>query len=182
MKQFFTYVLATIVGIIVTSVIATIGMFLMSVMMLFAGMATPTPKISSHSILHIALDGPVEERVQGRSLFDELQGMSDNAIALNDLIKSIDHAATDPKIEGIYLDCQGGGSGAATTAYIREALQRFKESGKWVVAYADAYTQSNYIIASVADSIWLNPQGLVDIHGLGGTLPFFKGLARQARC
>lgn len=176
MKQFFTYVLATIVGIIVTSVIATIGMFLMSVMMLFAGMATPTPKISSHSILHVALDGPVEERVQGRSLFDELQGMSDNAIALNDLIRSIDHAATDPKIEGIYLDCQGGGSGAATTAYIREALQRFKESGKWVVAYADAYTQSNYIIASVADSIWLNPQGLVDIHGLGGTLPFFKGL------
>ena len=110
MKQFFTYVLATIVGIIVTSVIATIGMFLMSVMMLFAGMTTPTPKISSHSILHIALDGPVEERVQGRSLFDELQGMSDNAIALNDLIRSIDHAATDPKIEGIYLDCQGGGS------------------------------------------------------------------------
>lgn len=176
MKQFFLYVLATIVGIWVTILISMIGMFLMSLMMLFAGMATPAPKIPSHSILHIALNGPVEERTQGRSFIDELQGIGDNAIALNEMIKAIDNAADDSKIEGIYLDCRGGAGGAATMAYIRESLERFKKSGKWIVAYGDAYTQSNYYLASVADSLWLNPQGIVDIHGLGGTMPFYKGL------
>lgn len=176
MKQFLIYVLATIVGIFITMMVATVGMFLMSLMMMFAGMASPAPKVPSHSILHISLDGPVEERVQGRSLMDEIQGMGDNAIALNDIIKSIDNAASDSKIEGIYLDCMGGGGGAATMAYLRDALERFKDSGKWIVAYGDAYTQSNYYLASVADSVWLNPQGVVDIHGLGGTLPFYKGL------
>lgn len=176
MKQFLVYVLATVVGILVTVMISTIGMFLMSIMMLFAGMASPASKIPSHSILHIALDGPVEERVQGRSFLDELQGISYNTVALNDMIKAIDKAACDSKIEGIYLDCKGGAGGAATMAYIRESLMKFKESGKWIVAYSDAYTQSNYYLATVADSLWLNPQGVVDVHGLGGTMPFFKGL------
>lgn len=176
MKQFLVYVLATVVGILVTVMISTIGMFLMSIMMLFAGMASPASKIPSHSILHIALDGPVEERVQGRSFLDELQGISYNTVALNDMIKAIDKAACDSKIEGIYLDCKGGAGGAATMAYIRESLMKFKESGKWIVAYSDAYTQSNYYLATVADSVWLNPQGVVDVHGLGGTMPFFKGL------
>ncbi len=176
MKQFLVYVLATVVGILVTVMISTIGMFLMSIMMLFAGTASPASKIPSHSILHIALDGPVEERVQGRSFLDELQGISYNTVALNDMIKAIDKAACDSKIEGIYLDCKGGAGGAATMAYIRESLMKFKESGKWIVAYSDAYTQSNYYLATVADSLWLNPQGVVDVHGLGGTMPFFKGL------
>ncbi len=176
MKQFLVYVLATVVGILVTVMISTIGMFLMSIMMLFAGMASPASKIPSHSILHIALDGPVEERVQGRSFLDELQGISYNTVALNDMIKAINKAACDSKIEGIYLDCKGGAGGAATMAYIRESLMKFKESGKWIVAYSDAYTQSNYYLATVADSLWLNPQGVVDVHGLGGTMPFFKGL------
>ncbi len=176
MKQFLVYVLATVVGILVTVMISTIGMFLMSIMMLFAGMASPASKIPSHSILHIALDGPVEERVQGRSFLDELQGISYNTVALNDMIKAINKAACDSKIEGIDLDCKGGAGGAATMAYIRESLMKFKESGKWIVAYSDAYTQSNYYLATVADSLWLNPQGVVDVHGLGGTMPFFKGL------
>lgn len=176
MKQFLISVLATIVGVFITFMIATVGMFLMSIMMLVAGMGSPAPKIQSHSILHIALDGPIEERLQGKSFMDEIQGIGTDAMALNDIIKSIDNAATDSKIEGIYLDCRGGSGGAATMAYIRSSIERFKESGKWVVAYADSYTQSNYYLASVADSLWLNPQGAVDIHGLGGTLPFYKGL------
>lgn len=176
MKQFFLYVLATIVGIWVTIMIAVVGTLLMTMMMLVAGISSPAPKIPSHSILHIALDGPIQERVQGRSLIEEIQGMGDNAIALNSLIRSIDDAAENPRIEGIYLDCKGGSGGAATMAYIRESLVRFKESGKWIVAYGDAYTQSNYYLASVADSLWLNPQGAVDIHGLGGSLVFYKGL------
>ena len=176
MKQFFTYVLATIAGLWITIIIMTIGSVLMTIVMLAASVASPTANIQKHSILHINLDGPIEERAQGRSFLDEIQGMSTHTMPLNDLIKAIEHASTDPKIEGIYLDCKGGAGGSATMAYIRETLEKFKESGKWIVAYGDTYTQGNYYLASLADSLWLNPQGAIDIHGVGGTLPFFKGL------
>ncbi len=176
MKQFFLYVLATIVGIWVTIMIATVGSLLMMLVMMVAGISGASPKVPPHSILHIDLSGPIEERAQGRSLFDQIQGVGENTLPLNDLIKAIDNAAGDDKIEGIYLDCRGGEGGAATMAYIREALEKFKESGKWVVSYADQYTQGNYYIASVADSVWINPQGMADIHGLGGSLVFYKGL------
>ena len=176
MKQFFTYVLATIAGLWITIIIMTVGSILMTIVMLAASMATPTVKIDKKSVLHVCLDGPIEERAQGRSILEELQGISTNTLPLNDLVKAIDHAATDDKIEGIYLDCKGGSGGAASMAYIRESLEKFKESGKWIVAYGDVYTQSNYYLASLADSLWLNPQGSIDIHGVGGTLPFFKGL------
>ena len=139
----------------------------MLIMMIAAGSGSSSPEISKHSILHINLDGSIEERAQGKSLIDELQGIQNNSIPLNDLIKSIRHAATDSKIDGIYLECNGGSA---------EELAKFKESGKWIVAYGDAYSQGNYYLASVADSLWLNPIGNIDIHGLGGSTPYFKGL------
>lgn len=176
MKQFFLYVLATIVGLWVTFIVATVGSLLMMILMIVAGASSSAPKIQSHSILHINLEGQIEERVQGESLLDQLQGIGEKSLPLNDLVRAIDNAASDSKIEGIFLDCQGGAGGAATMAYIRESLAKFKESGKWVVAYGDSYSQANYYLASVADSLWLNPQGIVDLHGLGGTIPFYKGL------
>lgn len=148
----------------------------MLIMMIAAGSGSSSPEISKHSILHINLDGSIEERAQGKSLIDELQGIQNNSIPLNDLIKSIRHAATDSKIDGIYLECNGGSAGTATLAYVAEELAKFKESGKWIVAYGDAYSQGNYYLASVADSLWLNPIGNIDIHGLGGSTPYFKGL------
>lgn len=176
MKQFFIYVLATIAGIWITILISILGSFLMLIMMIAAGSGSSSPEISKHSILHINLDGSIEERAQGKSLIDELQGIQNNSIPLNDLIKSIRHAATDSKIDGIYLECNGGSAGTATLAYVAEELAKFKESGKWIVAYGDAYSQGNYYLASVADSLWLNPIGNIDIHGLGGSTPYFKGL------
>lgn len=141
-----------------------------------AGMASSEPKISSHSILHLNLDGTIEERLEGRSIIDRLYGVGEDQLSLKDIVKSIHNAKEDSKIDGIFIDCKGGAGGTATMAYIREAIMDFKESGKWVVAYGDAYSQSNYFVATAADSIWVNPVGLVDIHGVGGSLMFFKGL------
>ncbi len=176
MKQFFTYVLATIAGIWITAIIAIIGSILMAIIMMAAGMSSSTPSISSHSILHINLDGVIEERLEGRSIMDRLYGVGEDQLSLKDIVKSIRHAKDDSKIDGIFIDCKGGTGGSATIAYIREALTDFKESGKWVVAYGDAYSQQNYFVATAADSLWVNPVGLVDVHGVGGSLTFYKGL------
>lgn len=176
MKQFFTYVLATIAGIWITAIIAIIGSILMAIIMMAAGMSSSTPSISSHSILHINLDGVIEERLEGRSIMDRLYGVGEDQLSLKDIVKSIRHAKDDSKIDGIFIDCKGGTGGSATIAYIREALTDFKKSGKWVVAYGDAYSQQNYFVATAADSLWVNPVGLVDVHGVGGSLTFYKGL------
>lgn len=176
MKQFFIYVLATIAGLFITMFLCMAGSFLMLIMMVALSGNSSTPTIQKHSILHLDLSGNITERMGSRSLIDELQGIENKALPLNDIITAIDHAATDPKIDGIYLECNGGEGGQATMTYIIESLNKFKESGKWVVAYGDSYSQGNYYLASAADSIWLNPIGAVDIHGLGGNLMFYKGL------
>ena len=176
MKQFLIYVLATIAGIFVTMFLCMAGSFLMLIMMVALSGGSSTPSIEKHSILHIDLSGEITERKEALSLLDEIQGFENKSIPLNDLIASINHAATDSKIDGIYLECNGGGGGQATMTYIVEALNKFKESGKWVVAYGDTYSQGNYYLSSAADSVWLNPIGAIDIHGLGGELMFYKGL------
>ncbi len=176
MKQFITYVLATVVGLFITMFLCMAGSFLMLIMMIALSGSSSTPSLEKHSILHLDLSGGITERWEGRSLMDELQGIEDKSLPLNNIIEAIDHAANDSKIDGIYLECNGGSAGQATITYIIEALNKFKESGKWVVAYGDTYSQSNYYLASAADSVWLNPIGAVDIHGLGGNLMFYKGL------
>ncbi|MBD5284734.1 MAG: signal peptide peptidase SppA [Bacteroides sp.] len=176
MRQFFTYVLATIAGIWITAIIAIIGSILMAIMMMAAGMSSNEPSISSHSILHLNLNGAIEERLEGRSLMDRIYGVGEDQLSLKDIVKSIRNAKDDSKIDGIFIDANGGAGGTASIAYIREALMDFKESGKWIVAYSDGYSQPDYFIATAADSLWVNPVGMVDIHGVGGSLTFFKGL------
>lgn len=176
MKQFFTYVLATIAGIWITAIIAIIGTIMMAVAMAMSGMASSEPSISSHSILHLDLNGTIAERLEGRTIIDRIYGVGENQLSLKDIVNSIRNAKDDSKIDGIFIDCNGASGGSATMAYIREALAEFKESGKWIVAYGDSYTQSDYFLASMADSLWVNPVGFVDIHGIGGSLMFYKGL------
>lgn len=176
MKQFLIYVLATVAGLFITMFLCMAGSFLMLIMMVALSGSSSTPSIQKHSILHLDLSGDITERMEGRSIIDELQGIENKSLPLNDIIAAIDHAATDSKIDGIYLECNGGEGGQATMTYIIESLNKFKESGKWIIAYGDTYSQGNYYLASTADSLWLNPIGAVDIHGLGGNLMFYKGL------
>lgn len=176
MKQFFTYVAATVVGLIIATVISAIASMFMLVVMLVMSESAATPNIGQHSILKLDLSGTLSERHQGMTLVQQMQGNKDQSKGLDDIVASIRYASNDDRIEGIYIDCNGMSGGIASLQYIRQTLADFKKSGKWIAAYGDAYTQGNYYIASLADSIWLNPMGAVEVTGMGGRFMFFKGL------
>ncbi|MEP7264150.1 MAG: signal peptide peptidase SppA, partial [Bacteroidota bacterium] len=94
---------------------------------------------------------------------------------MNDILQCIDKAATDSRIKGIYIDASDVTTGMAQTEEIRNALLKFKKSGKFIYAYADAYSQNAYYLSSAATKVYVNPQGLVELHGLMTQLMFFKG-------
>ena len=176
MKQFFKMTLATICGIAIFLLIS--GLFLMiSLAGMLASDSAPT-KVKENSVFVIKLDGTISERTDNGTPFDALLGMGETSnMGLDDLIASIRKAKDNDDIKGIYLE--GGASefdAPATAQQLRDALKDFKQSGKWIVAYADQYYQTNYYVASVADNIYLNNNGNIDFRGLGGKGEYYKGL------
>ena len=131
----------------------------------------------SNSVLSISLDHPVMERGSKNPFANlDLSTMkSRNPLGLDDILKNIKKAATDDKIKGIYLNVSSVQAGIATVEEIRNALIDFKKSGKFVIAYAESYSQGAYYLVSPADRIYLNPQGEIDFKGLRAELAFFKG-------
>ena len=177
MKEFFKYVLATIVGFICV----TAFMGIMSLIMFFSIMATSDtqPTVSDGSVLRIQLNGTVSERVT-ENPFAELMG--NKALAsqgLDDLLKAIKVAKTNDKIKGIYLEGGLLSADFASLEELRKALVDFKQSKKFVVAYADQYTQGSYYLASAADKVWLNPSGMLDWHGIASQPIFFTDLMKK---
>lgn len=134
------------------------------------------PSVGKNSILYLKLEGAIPERVQPTDVWQMLQDIEANSESLDDIVKSIRLAKDDSKIEGIYIDAYGSAMGTASREEVIEALREFKESGKWIYAYADAYTQGDYLLASLADSVYVNPMGGVDVHGVASQIPFFKNL------
>lgn len=177
MKEFFKYVLATIVGFICV----TAFMGIMSLIMFFSIMATSDtqPTVSDGSVLRIELSGTVSERAT-ENPFAELMG--NKALAsqgLDDLLKAIKVAKTNDKIKGIYLEGGLLSADFASLEELRKALVDFKQSKKFVVAYADQYTQGSYYLASAADKVWLNPSGMLDWHGIASQPIFFTDLMKK---
>lgn len=177
MKEFFKYVLATIVGFICV----TAFMGIMSLIMFFSIMATidTQPTVSDGSVLRIELNGTVSERAT-ENPFAELMG--NKALAsqgLDDLLKAIKVAKTNDKIKGIYLEGGLLSADFASLEELRKALVDFKQSKKFVVAYADQYTQGSYYLASAADKVWLNPSGMLDWHGIASQPIFFTDLMKK---
>lgn len=177
MKEFFKYVLATIVGFICV----TAFMGIMSLIMFFSIMATSNtqPTVSDGSVLRIELNGTVSERAT-ENPFAELMG--NKALAsqgLDDLLKAIKVAKTNDKIKGIYLEGGLLSADFASLEELRKALVDFKQSKKFVVAYADQYTQGSYYLASAADKVWLNPSGMLDWHGIASQPIFFTDLMKK---
>ena len=176
MKQFFKMTLATVCGIAIFLLIA--GFFLViSLAGMLASDSAPT-KVKENSVFVIKLNGSVSERAESGTPFDAVLGMNDmSAMGLDDLIASIRKAKDNDDIKGIYLE--GGVTefdAPATAQQLRDALKDFKESGKWIVAYADQYMQANYYVVSVADKVYLNDNGMIDLRGLGGKGEYYKGL------
>ena len=176
MKQFFKMTLATVCGIAIFLLIA--GFFLViSLAGMLASDSAPT-KVKENSVFVIKLDGTISERTDDGTPFDAILGMGNmSSMGLDDLIASIRKAKDNEDIKGIYLE---GGitefDAPATAQQLRDALKDFKESGKWIVAYADQYTQANYYLVSVADKVYLNDNGMIDLRGLGGKGQYYKGL------
>ena len=175
MENFLKYLLATIVGIMITGFIGMM-FFLMLVFAMLSG-GNQMPAIKSGSVLELKLSGNLVERSEPTFLTSVISNKQKLEIALDDVLESIAKAKENKKIEGILLNC-----GMLNTDYmasleeIRAALADFKQSGKWVVAYGDAYSQRLYYLSSVADRIFLNPKGTVELKGLASRPVFYKGL------
>ena len=176
MKQFFKYVLATICGILILGVLSGI-LFMISIVGMIAS-GSSTTSVKENSVFLLKLNGTIGERGDEDSPLSMLMGEADmDAMGLDDILASIKKAKEQDDIKGIYLE--GGVSSydsPATAQQIRDALKDFKQSGKWIVAYADQYMQSTYYVVSVADKIFLNKTGMIDLKGLGGQSEYYKGL------
>ncbi|MEL6358219.1 MAG: S49 family peptidase, partial [Bacteroidota bacterium] len=133
------------------------------------------PEVRSNAILHLNLSQGVPELTGNTELtgFDPNQ---DELIGLHDLIRSIEYAAEDDNIKGIYLNNGSVPMAFTSVRLLREAILKFKESGKFVAAYSPYYTQGAYYLATAADEVYMGPLGVVDFRGLGAEIPHFKDM------
>lgn len=174
MKEFFKYVLATVTGIILVAII--MGILAAISLVGLAASSASTTNVEDNSVFVLSLSGTLNERTAEDPLATLTGEVSEN-IGLDKLLNAIKKAKDKEEIKGIYIEAGLFSSDTpASTHAIREALLDFKKSGKWIVAYADTYEQSTYYICSVADKIFLNPDGMIDWHGLASTPYFVKDL------
>ncbi|GAB4045329.1 signal peptide peptidase SppA [Spirosoma litoris] len=174
MRQFLKYVLATIIGLILFSFVGFLLLIGFAAALSTSG--DKKPDVKANSVLKIDLDKPIEERSSENPFegFGPIQGSGD-AIGLIELKESLKKAKEDDNISGIYLQTEDPQAGWATVEEVRNALIDFKQSKKFVYAYAEGMSEKGYYLASVADKIYLNPAGELEWNGLNAELSFFKG-------
>jgi protease-4 len=174
MKDFFKYLLATILGIVIT----TLFLFLITLGIIGSMMAKSDKvvDVKENSLLVLKFDSEIVDRASKDPFgdFNFMSMRSNQKLGLNDILKAIKNAAEDPNIKGIYLDNENIPAGAATMEEIRDALVKFKESGKFIVSYSNIYSQKSLYLSSVSDKIMLNPLGMVEWVGLRSEIMFYK--------
>src|SRR5690554_7016629 len=178
MKDFLKIMIASALGFLIAQILISIiamVMFIGAAGSIFSSMSSEKFVLQNNSVLNLRLDGTIVERVADPDPFTSmLRSQYPSAIGLNDIVSAIRKAKSNDNIKGIYIDSRMLSASMATLAEIRSKLESFKKSGKFVVAYADTYTQGGYYLASVADKIAINPQGMLDLHGLSSTPIFYK--------
>lgn len=175
MKDFPKIVLGSALGFIIASIFISIIFmlfFFITAGSLVKSVGEEQFVPANNSVLNLCLSGNIKERIPRTTTF--MPKDETTAMGLDDIIAAIRKAKNDHRIKGIYLNPRIFSASPATLAQIRQELIDFKESGKFIVAYADTYTQSGYYLASVADKIAVNPQGSLDIHGLASMPVFYK--------
>lgn len=176
--NFFKTFLAGVLAFFVGSFISSFMWFILVIVMMVS-MDTDTVSVHKGSILRIDLAEQIVESPSNDPLadFDFMSMQSTKKLSLMKALRALDAAKEDDRIEGIYLRLNGGGvMGSALLEELREGIADFKQSGKFVVSYNETYSQGQYYLASVADSIYLQPQGGMDWTGLSTSLMFYKGL------
>ena len=180
MKKFILIVCGSFVGAFLAFMFFMISAMIMS-FVIMGSMSMGGKKavsVSKHSILKIDLGTEISER-GGNDPVDMMSLLQGNGmpstLGLNTVLSAIENAATNDKVEGIYIECNGVSAAPATLQTLRRALKEFKKSGKWIAAYGyEGINQADYYLASVADSIYLNPVGAVDLHGMASVTPYMK--------
>lgn len=176
MKDFFKNVAATIVGLFAFGLIMTILGFICIIGMIASGNSKPTLK--DNAVMVLKLQGQIEDRSEDNWL-GELTGEQFNNLGMNKILSSIRKAKDEEKVKGIYLETGILESDYATLQEIRNALADFKKSGKWIIAYGDALSQGGYYLASVANKVYVNPEGNVDWHGIASQPQYIKDVAAK---
>lgn len=174
MKDFFKNVFATFVGLFLFVLVT----FFLGFVCIFGMVLSSesTTEIKNNSVLVINLSGPLNERTE-ENVITKFVGKTANETSLEDVLSGIEKAKADKNIKGIYLEAGVFVPNSyATLQEIRDALIDFKKSNKWIVAYGDSYTQGTYYLASVANDVYLNPQGMLDWHGLSTQRIYLKDM------
>ena len=179
MKDFLKFTLATVTGIILSSIV----LFIIGMVTLFGIMAASDTEtiVKKNSVMILDLNGTLVERTQEDPLgiLSQLFNDDSNTYGLDDILSSIKKAKENEDIKGIYLQANSLGTSYASLQEIRNALLDFKESGKFVIAYADSYTQGLYYLSSAADKVLLNPKGMIEWRGIASTPLFYKDLLQK---
>lgn len=177
MRSFFKYVLATVTGLIITFFLVFIIGAIIIGSIINSAMKEQTTTVVENSILTMKMDFMVTERTVPNPFEDlDIPNFSSmRTLGLDDILARIKAAETDDKIKGILLDVSTVSANFASLQEIRDALVTFKESGKFVVAYSEYYSQKAYFLASTAEQIYINPEGGMDFQGLSSEIPFLKG-------
>jgi protease-4 len=172
MRSFLKYTLATITGIMLTSML-----FAFMLIIFIASSSSEKPvEAKPNSILYMKLNDRIADRTVENPLdFLQFGFPGVREMGLNDIVNNIRKAKKDDNISGILLELTAINAGSGTTEEIRNALIDFRESGKFIIAYSDQYSQKTYYLASVADSLYMNPEGYFFFAGLGYQVMFFKG-------
>ena len=182
MKKFILIVCGSFVGAFLAFLFFMIAAMIMS-FGIMGSMSMGSKKsavIDKHSILKLDLGTTISER-GGNDPIDMMSlmqgGGMPSSLGLNTIVSAIEKAAENDKVDGILIECKGVVAAPATLEKVRKALKQFKKSGKWIAAYGhQGIDQADYYLASVADSIYLNPVGSVDLHGMGSMIPYMKKL------
>ena len=179
MKDFLKFTLATVTGIILSSIV----LFIISMVTLFGIMSASDTEtiVKKNSVMMLDLNGTLVERTQEDPLgiLSQLLGDGSNTYGLDDILSSIQKAKENENIKGIYLQANSLGTSYASLQEIRNALLDFKESGKFVIAYADSYTQGLYYLSSAANKVLLNPKGMIEWRGIASAPLFYKDLLQK---
>ena len=177
MKDFIKFTFASLLGVVLAGVVFTI-LGIVTMVGMVASSDTETT-VKENSIFYLDLNGTLSERMEENPL-QALMGEDYQAYGLDDILTSIQKAKEHENIKGIYLQAGIFSASIASIEEIRAALADFKESGKFIVAYADQYAEDMYYLASIADKVIVNPQGSISWHGLVSETVFFKDLLKKA--
>ena len=179
--KFSKVVLAAFVGTLIALLImffVKVGVYTVMIAGLSKSQSETSTVVKPNSVLYMKLNYDIPDR----STDNPFAGIDFNTMetvestGLNEILRNIEQAKSDPNIKGIYMELSSIPTSTATLQELRSKLLEFKESGKFIACYGETYSQSAYYVASVADKIWLNPEGMIDIHGMASQIMFYKHL------